>query len=775
MDKKPLRSDVPVAEVVPDEETHLGAVLETKGSMTPRDFFALVDQLAGMSKEEIREIEISWERKNKDQRHNLFNVVSDIVADALDKVAVNSQEEAEEFVDTILEEFIGENNKAKWQFISDDDIYRAGKNDDFLVDVLIEKLHHDEVFSGFISPEYANQLFIKIVDDMRERHDEFLEKYHRDMKHFEDEGLVDKPIEQGSQEFNKELYESDLTIAGIDSESYDDGESDMVVIINKAIRAIAPKGNRETIDYLLKFVEKSDLLTVPNLDRAFSKIDPQYAAGKLLEMIKEANSAGEDGSSADQKARRYDLTRILYRLELGNINISEEGVRYFDRLYDLGEQNDPNGFARRLTANGDVGIFDEDKVLQRYFKLDDLTDGQKNVKATVMDFALSQFFSREPNDEKEKEDQQKLLEEFKYHYFDFFNNKFFEETGVQFNNLNFREQAWFMRFVLKGEAETQKRALAVVKKYGENGLKTFIATEIDGGAGEDIFAIAESKMPERTVDNIFGKYARLVEKIDNVEEELKAFFRDQSEDGSFAVRVTSEISGRARIILADFAKTIKTAGDSAQPVSLSKELKEKMKQINVDLVVFASIFKTAYKGKEMVDLSEVRGLALETKDSGELNEAEKAEMRRAFYGNRVEGISREFAETRVKQEFDPIINEPGHSFHMLKHDGAVISFARTDELKNGNLYIGFINSDSQTKGMGIGEAFLRALLRETAKGRDVELKVRTENPSISLYKRLGFKQVGEPYIAIDTKKEYIIMVLPAEQLQEEESKLSEAA
>ncbi len=56
---------------------------------------------------------------------------------------------------------------------------------------------------------------------------------------------------------------------------------------------------------------------------------------------------------------KWAAGRALHRLEFGRIGISSEGVQYLERMYDLGEYNNPNFHVSRLTADGDVGIFDE--------------------------------------------------------------------------------------------------------------------------------------------------------------------------------------------------------------------------------------------------------------------------------------------------------------------------------------------------------------------------------------------------------------------------------
>ncbi len=340
------------------------------------------------------------------------------------------------------------------------------------------------------------------------------------------------------------------------------------------------------------------------------------------------------------------------------------------------------------------------------------------------------------------------------------------ETGVSLESLTAKEQQAFLSFYREASEENKNRLFAFVKKNELRGLKAFLAVEYDITVAEKILQVGEL-LPASESGIVFEKFNSLVALAEKVESEIQEFFFDKNKVGEIRQsRVIGEIMKRAVKLLEDY---VADKGRKANKTLV--ELVMELDKVKEDIILFAAIFKTFASKEKQIDLENIRGLDLSSVDSSQLTEQERQELRAIFMGNRME-ISPEFAEHRAREEFDPVMTESGHKFYMLKKDGAVVSFARFDELSNGNLYTGFINTATDVRGMKIGEAFLQEVLKKEASGRAVELKVRTENPATKLYQRLGFEIVGDTFTDPNTGKEYYHMVRPA---QTESVDLAEAA
>lgn|GEM_PF-1697195 len=198
--------------------------------------------------------------------------------------------------------------------------------------------------------------------------------------------------------------------------------------------------------------------------------------------------------SEDVLTRRMSA-EILYRLEIGKIGItSKEGVSYFDKVYKLAKENDPDFFVRlyrdgdayvqRVDSHGSIGVFNNNNHLLGFFKLD-LEAEENTIDAIVHEITSKDVFlpkaDEKPDERKARES---FLELFLAGYGQLF-EQLNEETGIKLNSLELYEQGWFIVYYAQA-SETQKEQLKeFVKKYGEFGLKVFLALDY-GEAGEAI-------------------------------------------------------------------------------------------------------------------------------------------------------------------------------------------------------------------------------------------------------------------------------------------------
>lgn len=243
----------------------------------------------------------------------------------------------------------------------------------------------------------------------------------------------------------------------------------------------------------------------------FSELFNKLGAFRASQVIRERLQAGKKESSKWKEKKLRHYAQILYRLELGRIGISEGGVEYLGKRFDLGEWNNPSNSVRRLTPEGDLGVIDENDMLQKIFNVGDLTEeGKGVVSPNLLDITKEMLFT--PRADETKEDallRESILEEFKQKYNSFFDDSFLEKTGVHVNNLPLKEQGWFLHFTQQTDKVTQDRAHAFVKVYGENGLRTFLAAEYGDEVGQRVLELGDvsgNLEQKRQVQEIFRLY-----------------------------------------------------------------------------------------------------------------------------------------------------------------------------------------------------------------------------------------------------------------------------
>jgi len=313
---------------------------------------------------------------------------------------------------------------------------------------------------------------------------------------------------------NKDFYKPSPYEELIKQSSFESGDFEMFTFsVNQILEGLAEKAQegeagKPDVDMLIDYLKNDDFVVshIDQLVSCFEKIDINYSVDKLLEILR------EPASNERSEAFLHKITtNILYRLEFGRIGISAEGVNYLKRLYDLGEYNNPDYFAHRLTRDGDIGIFDENRVLMRYFNLGDLSTDESRIKAKALLFTYRTLFVPQADETAEqRRKREKILGEFKKKYFDFFDDRFFQNTGVAFNNLSFLEQGKFLQFIEHADDETKGDAYQFVQKYGENGLRAFLSLEYGEEYGDVLLSLDNSEyINSQEVQSILGEYNTL--------------------------------------------------------------------------------------------------------------------------------------------------------------------------------------------------------------------------------------------------------------------------
>jgi len=294
---------------------------------------------------------------------------------------------------------------------------------------------------------------------------------------------------------------------GGDIEEYADHR--IVLAILDKMKTVT-EDKEKNIDLLIEFWNKNRNPIFGNAVAEALKVqDVNLSASKLLKLLKK-----ETGD-------RNHISAILYRLEFGQIGISKKGVKYLEKMYNLGELNNPDYFVQRLTTKGDIGVFDDQRVLQKYFNLGDLTTEEAEVTPQIQDFVYETLFrAKEDETPEERKEREKYLQEFKENYFGFYDDKFFKQTGIRFNNLDFKEQGWFLLCYKNADEAKREKLINFARTFGEQGLVSFLSLEYNDNNGDKILEINE-KLDRKNVEKIFARYIRIQANAQKLEETMK--------------------------------------------------------------------------------------------------------------------------------------------------------------------------------------------------------------------------------------------------------------
>lgn len=242
---------------------------------------------------------------------------------------------------------------------------------------------------------------------------------------------------------------------------------------------------------------------------AFEKLGTNNSHRVLLEALKNENELSRKMSA-----------EILFRLEVGKIGITDrEGVKYFDKVYQLATANDPeffvrlyrqgNAYVRRLDTQGSIGVFNgtDDRLLGR-FQLQ-LESPETLVKAPVSEITSRDVFLPKADETvEERRIRESMLQLYLAGYGKIF-DQVDRQTGIKLSSLDLHEQGWFISYYSTATPEQHQVLTTFIKRYGELGLKAFLALDY-GESGDSILNyINESAGNESQQLTLFSQFHKI--------------------------------------------------------------------------------------------------------------------------------------------------------------------------------------------------------------------------------------------------------------------------
>ena len=495
------------------------------------------------------------------------------------------------------------------------------------------------------------------------------------------------------------------------------------------IRKLPP--SQETASLLVEFWDKNRNPIFANaVADALSTHEPAFAAQELLGIIRKNRKENIDNTAN---------AAILYRLELGKIGISERGVTYLERLYDLGEYNNPAFTAERLTALGDIGIFDEKKKLLGFFKLGDIDREESVVRAEVLEITKELLFHLTGEEtEEELRKREEILYEFSEHYNEFFGKEWLWETGIRFNNLTFGEQGWFMQYAKQEKWLMSDEKIERDKKfftvYGENGLRCFRSLEQDM-SGDAIVDIGEKIQPD-IATSIFERYNAIADAADRVRKYVSEELEFENVPEQTLTRITQNLLRRGRDLLVEFSRET-----DADPETLLRRLDE----ARTDVILYKTAFRTLHESGSKEDLAKMMKSEIASFQGIELDEGEREKLLSIYDRNYPE--SDQYPAKFREKIFDGLrsaFKNPDSRFYLLRREGEIIGFRRFDareETEDGRprKYAGSFNVDPAYRDAKIGNVFYQVTLEREGRDSVIEALVDPETPVSSFYlERYGY-------------------------------------
>ncbi|HOY56029.1 MAG TPA: hypothetical protein PLH37_01200 [bacterium] len=295
--------------------------------------------------------------------------------------------------------------------------------------------------------------------------------------------------------------------------------------------------DEKVIGNLINFIvnDENASLFLRQISDIINQASPERAVGGLLGLLKSTN-----------EFTRRDASAVLYRLEFGRIGISEQGVKYLEKRYDLETLNNPAYHARRISCDGEIGIFNQERELIKFFKLEGLSEPEKKAKAKVLDFTYEHLFiSRFDETPAERTEREKILAEYKSSLYEIIDIAF-KETGVDLTNLSRHEQGWFVVYYKRASLGEKNRIKKFASDFSEQGIRTFLALENGFSNGSIILDIAD-RLSKKDAQALFSEYNLTLDEIQRMSGSMALKFEQSQrvEMRQFPVQLEEAIRRRS--------------------------------------------------------------------------------------------------------------------------------------------------------------------------------------------------------------------------------------
>ncbi len=156
---------------------------------------------------------------------------------------------------------------------------------------------------------------------------------------------------------------------------------------------------------------------------------------------------------------------------------------------------------------------------------------------------------------------------------------------------------------------------------------------------------------------------------------------------------------------------------------------------------FASVFRSAFRGADTINIEQIRGVEIEQKRGSELREEKKKILALAEENWKEVPTMKPVVLRALKEVLNS--NSEKTRWHLLKKGKEIIGCARFDELKEGELYMGSVNVDSRYRGGAFGHALLQEIISKRAVGHRIHAHVYPSSSIASSYvERYGFVITG---------------------------------
>lgn len=316
-----------------------------------------------------------------------------------------------------------------------------------------------------------------------------------------------------------------------------------------------------------------------------------------------------------------------------------------------------------------------------------------------------------------------------------------KKIGFKLNDFSLAEQAQIINFIKTLNNFDSITINNFSKKYGKDGLRTFLSIEQGGRKmGDKIIELGE-KLPEAVVKKVFIKYGEIIDNVSKITEFARTNFTKEIETNPELIKKIEETL---------YIKGKQFLSQTYEDINNKKEINyedisKQLDRINADTITTFAIFKQAVKNGEKLPIESIEGSVFSKKEAIDMSDSQQNEMLELYESNWKNHPDLNFVESLksyFKTAFSPEDNKQKNYFYTFEKDNNIRAFVRFEKQNDASFYASALNVDEASKNFGLGEAMMDEALTREAKDHILHASCRKDNPSNMRYFEKGFIAKG---------------------------------
>ena len=314
---------------------------------------------------------------------------------------------------------------------------------------------------------------------------------------------------------------------------------------------------------------------------------------------------------------------------------------------------------------------------------------------------------------------------------------FISETGLAANNYSWREQLVLADALTN--IDQKNKIVDFGRKFGKNGLRTFLSVEQGGGAMGDKIINLGQNLPESISRNVFAKYGEIIDSADKAENEVKKLYEKENIPENVFLSIKETLLKKGVELLSNLSDEINSSTSINE-----REILQKLEDIKTSTIIMGASYIELYKQGIKVPIEDIKNTTIEKILAADIDQAGKSELLNVYEKGRPNETYQNDEHLKLlKDEFEQTLSNKDTFVFNVRFNGEIVSFATFYKENEDTLHIGGLTFIDDVRNPAVGAAVMSSIMNEFS-DFNIKALVHSENKVLRMYQnKFGFKIVKE--------------------------------